>query len=186
MKQGNATSRKNKIANKNAASKGQQALKALATSGKTFRKTSSGSSFLSNILLVVLFAIFLLVSMLSNETETPSTKTVRGSVPRTPATRVDDTLFANVKSSYSAQIVDSDDNDDGPSETNEKEEEDSPEKDSPEKKMKDMPVEISNNTFVSPTNSTLNDTNIEEKKKKQKKDPLEGWIYEPKNVNYFW
>lgn len=182
MKQGNATSRKNKIANKNAVSKGQQALKALATSGKTSRKTSS-SSFLSNILLVVVFAIFLLVSMLPDETETPPTGTARGSVLRTPATRVDDTSFANMQSSYS-QIVDADDNDDGPSETKGEDSEDDKEEDSPEKETKDIHVEISNNTLnVSPTNST----NIEEKlPKKKKKDPLEGWIYEPKNVNYFW
>lgn len=124
--------------------------------------------------------------MLSEETETPSTGTVRGSVPRTPATRVDDTSFANVKSSYS-QIVDADDNDDGPSETKGEESEDEKEEDSPEKETKDIPVEISNNTLtVSPTNSTLNDMKLEEIPKKKKKDPLEGWIYEPKNVNYFW
>lgn len=121
--------------------------------------------------------------MLPDETETPPTGTARGSVLRTPATRVDDTSFANMQSSYS-QIVDADDNDDGPSETKGEDSEDDKEEDSPEKETKDIHVEISNNTLnVSPTNST----NIEEKlPKKKKKDPLEGWIYEPKNVNYFW
>ena len=178
MKQGNATSRKNKIANKNSASKGQQALKALATSGKTSRKTSS-SSFLSNIILVVIFAVFLLLSLLSDETQSPSTPTVRGSAP-TSTTRVNETSFANVQIT-STQIVDADDNDDGASDTKENESEDE-EEEEPEKEedqIEDIPTQIS-------TNSTLNDTKIEEVPQKKKKDPLEGWIYEPKNVNYFW
>lgn len=197
MKQGNATSRKKKIANKNAASKGQQELKApLASSGKTPSRKTSSSSFLSNIILVLLFAIFLFVSMLSDETQNSSTTTVRGSVP-TSVTRVDDTSFANMQS----QMVHTDDNhhDDGSSDTKEEEsedeKEDEKEKESEDEKeneseedAKDIPIPSSTNSTltVSQTNSTLNNTNIEEMPKKKKKDPLEGWIYEPKNVNFFW